>query len=350
MDEFIFFIFVEVYSHYKVEITTNWSMSKTKYYFDSDNLEFVPIKRTFIERIYRLSLFLISSVIIGAFITVVLLNTDFIDTPKEIIQAREIDNYELQLKVLNKKLEQVESTLANIEKRDNNLYRVYFEASPIPEDQRRAGFGGVNRYDYLEGFESSDVIVNTTERLDILTKELVIQSKSLDEIELLAKNNESLLTAIPAIQPVSSSDLKRMASGYGYRIDPFTKKRTMHWCMDFSAKTGTPIYATGDGRIARADARAVGFGNHVRIDHGFGYVSIYAHMDKIVVRRGNRVKRGDLIGYVGNTGRSVAPHLHYEIVKDGKKINPINFYSGSLSPIEFEELVNQASQENQSLD
>jgi len=325
-------------------------MSKTKYYFDSDNLEFVPIKRTFIERIYRLSLFLISSVIIGAFITVVLLNTDFIDTPKEIVQAREIDNYELQLKVLNKKLEQVESTLANIEERDNNLYRVYFEASPIPEDQRRAGFGGVNRYDYLEGFESSDVIVNTTERLDILTKELVIQSKSLDEIELLAKNNESLLNAIPAIQPVSSSDLKRMASGYGYRIDPFTKKRTMHWGMDFSAKTGTPIYATGDGRIARADARAVGFGNHVRIDHGFGYVSIYAHMDKIVVRRGNKVKRGDLIGYVGNTGRSVAPHLHYEIVKDGRKINPINFYSGSLSPIEFEELVNQASQENQSLD
>ena len=325
-------------------------MSKTKYYFDSDNLEFVPIKRTFIERIYRLSLFLISSVIIGAFITVVLLNTDFIDTPKEIVQAREIDNYELQLKVLNKKLEQVESTLANIEKRDNNLYRVYFEASPIPEDQRRAGFGGVNRYDYLEGFESSDVIVNTTERLDILTKELVIQSKSLDEIELLAKNNESLLTSIPAIQPVSSSDLKRMASGYGYRIDPFTKKRTMHWGMDFSAKTGTPIYATGDGRIARADARAVGFGNHVRIEHGFGYVSIYAHMDKIVVRRGNKVKRGDLIGYVGNTGRSVAPHLHYEIVKDGRKINPINFYSGSLSPIEFEELVNQASQEYQSLD
>jgi len=237
-----------------------------------------------------------------------------------------------------------------LKKRDNNLYRVYFEASPIPEDQRRAGFGGVNRYDYLEGFESSDVIVNTTERLDILTKELVIQSKSLDEIELLAKNNESLLTSIPAIQPVSSSDLKRMASGYGYRIDPFTKKRTMHWGMDFSAKTGTPIYATGDGRIARADARAVGFGNHVRIDHGFGYVSIYAHMDKIVVRRGNKVKRGDLIGYVGNTGRSVAPHLHYEIVKDGRKINPINFYSGSLSPIEFEELVNQASQENQSLD
>ena len=325
-------------------------MSKTKYYFDSDNLEFVPIKNTLGNRIYRLSLFLISSVIFGAFITVILFNTDFVNTPKEIVQEREIDNYELQLKVLNKKLEQVESTLANIEKRDNNLYRAYFEASPIPEDQRKAGFGGINRYDYLEGFESSDLIVNTTERLDILTKELVIQSKSLDEIELLAKNKESLLSSIPSIQPVNSSDLRRMASGYGYRIDPFTKARRMHFGMDFSAPRGTEVYATGDGTVTRADSRAAGFGKHVRIDHGFGYVSIYAHMDRYVVVKGDKVKRGDLIGYVGSSGRSVAPHLHYEIVKDGVKINPINFYSGSLSPAEFEELVKVASQENQSLD
>ena len=325
-------------------------MSKTKYYFDSDNLEFVPIKNTLGNRIYRLSLFLISSVIFGAFITVILFNTDFVNTPKEIVQEREIDNYELQLKVLNKKLEQVESTLANIEKRDNNLYRAYFEASPIPEDQRKAGFGGINRYDYLEGFESSDLIVNTTERLDILTKELVIQSKSLDEIELLAKNKESLLSSIPSIQPVNSSALRRMASGYGYRIDPFTKARRMHFGMDFSATRGTEVYATGDGTVTRADSRAAGFGKHVRIDHGFGYVTIYAHMDSYMVVKGDKVKRGELIGYVGSTGRSVAPHLHYEIVKDGVKINPINFYSGSLSPAEFEELVKIASQENQSLD
>lgn len=325
-------------------------MSKTKYYFDSDNLEFVPIKNTLGNRIYRLSLFLISSVIFGAFITIILFNTDFVNTPKEIVQEREIDNYELQLKVLNKKLEQVESTLANIEKRDNNLYRAYFEASPIPEDQRKAGFGGINRYDYLEGFESSDLIVNTTERLDILTKELVIQSKSLDEIELLAKNKESLLSSIPSIQPVNSSDLRRMASGYGYRIDPFTKARRMHFGMDFSAPRKTPIYATGDGTVTRADSRAAGFGKHVRIDHGFGYVTIYAHMDSFIVVKGDKVKRGDKIGFVGSSGRSVAPHLHYEIVKDGVKINPINFYSGSLSPAEFEELVKIASQENQSLD
>lgn len=325
-------------------------MSKTKYYFDKDNLEFIPIKRTNLNKLYNLILFLISSIIFAGFITVLLLNTEFINTPQELIQSREIKNYELQMKVLNKKLEQVESTLANIEKRDNNLYRVYFEASPIPPEQRRMGFGGINRYDYLNGYENSDLIINTTKRIDILTKELVIQSKSLDEIELLAKNNESLLSSIPTIQPISNSDLKRMASGFGWRTDPFTKKRKRHWGMDFSAERGSPIYATGDGKISRADNKAAGFGNHVRIDHGFGYVSIYAHMDKISVRKGNRVKRGDIIGYVGSSGRSVAPHLHYEISKDGKKIDPINFYHGNLSPSEYENLINQASQENQSLD
>jgi len=325
-------------------------MSKTKYYFDKDNLEFIPIKRTNLNKLYNLILFLISSIIFAGFITVLLLNTEFINTPQELIQSREIKNYELQMKVLNKKLEQVESTLANIEKRDNNLYRVYFEASPIPPEQRRMGFGGINRYDYLNGYENSDLIINTTKRIDILTKELVIQSKSLDEIELLAKNNESLLSSIPTIQPISNSDLKRMASGFGWRTDPFTKKRKRHWGMDFSAERGSPIYATGDGKISRADNKAAGFGNHVRIDHGFGYTSIYAHMDKISVRKGNRVKRGDIIGYVGSSGRSVAPHLHYEISKDGKKIDPINFYHGNLSPSEYENLINQASQENQSLD
>jgi len=329
-------------------------MSKTKYYFDKDNLEFIPIKRTNLNKLYNLLLFLISSIIFGGFITVLLLNTEFIDTPQELVQSREIKNYELQLKVLNKKLEQVESTLANVEKRDNNLYRVYFEASPIPEAQRKMGFGGINRYDYLNGYENSDLIIGTTERIDILTKELVIQSKSLDEIELLAKNKESLLSSIPTIQPISNSNLKRMASGFGWRTDPFTKKRKRHWGMDFSAERGSPIYATGDGKISRADNRAAGFGNHIRIDHGFGYVSIYAHLDlvqeKFSVRKGDKVKRGDIIGYVGSSGRSVAPHLHYEITKDGEKLNPINFYYGSLSPGEFEILITQASQENQSLD
>ena len=325
-------------------------MAKVKYYYDSDTLSYrkIEYKKGRKTKIFFLSL--LGMILSGFLLLIIYLNIPYIETPREKALKRELSNMELQFELLNKKMVQAQTVLSEIEMRDNAIYRVYFEANPISEEQRKAGFGGVNRYRYLNGYDNTKLIKTATKKLDILSKQLVVQSKSLDEIELLAQNKESLLTSIPTIQPINSIDLKRMASGYGYRIDPFTKNRTMHSGMDFSAKTGTPIYATGDGRISRADNRAVGFGNHVRIDHGFGYTSIYAHMSKIAVRRGNKVKRGDLIGYVGNTGRSVAPHLHYEIVKDGRKINPINFYSGSLSPIEFEELVNQASQENQSLD
>lgn len=245
---------------------------------------------------------------------------------------------------------QIENVLENVQERDNNLYRVYFEASPIPQSQRTAGFGGVNRYKDLEGYQNSKIIVDASKRLDVLSKQLVVQSKSLDEIEYLASNKVDLLAAIPSIQPIRNKDLKRVASGYGYRKDPFTKKPRMHWGMDFTAPRGTPIYATGDGIVKRADNRAAGFGKHIRIDHGFGYVSLYAHMSKYKVKRGQKVKRGEIIGYVGNTGRSAGPHLHYEIFKDGKKINPLNFYYGDLSAEEFDVLLNLANQENQSLD
>ena len=229
-------------------------------------------------------------------------------------------------------------------------YRVYFEASPIPEAQRLAGFGGINRYKDLEGYENSDLIINTSKRIDILTKQAVVQSRSLDEIEQLAQNKAALINAIPSIQPIKNENLTRMASGYGYRKDPFTKKRRFHWGMDFTAKKGTPIYATGNGVIKRADNRSSGYGNHIRLDHGFGYVSLYAHLNKYNVRRGQSVKRGDIIGYVGNTGRSVGPHLHYEIFKDNKRINPLNFYYGNLSQKEFNALLTIAEQENQSMD
>ena len=186
--------------------------------------------------------------------------------------------------------------------------------------------------------------------MDVITKQIVIQSKSLDEIAQLAEEKEKLLAAIPAIQPVRNEDLTRMASGYGYRSDPFTKVRKFHYGMDFTAPRGTPVYASGDGVVTRADAAAVGFGKHIRIEHGYGYESIYAHLYKYNVKKGQRVKRGDLIGFVGSTGRSQAPHLHYEIWKDGNKINPINFYYGNLSAEEFNELLKASQQENQSLD
>lgn len=244
----------------------------------------------------------------------------------------------------------MEQVLGNIEDRDNNIYRLYFEANPIPEEQRRAGFGGVNRYKSLEGFNNSDMIIDATKRLEIIQKQMVIQSKSLDEITKLAEEKEKFLEAIPAIQPISNEDLTRMASGYGWRSDPFTKVRKMHWGMDFTSPRGTPIYASGNGKVTRADASSTGYGKHVRIDHGYGYLTLYAHMSKYNVTQGQTVKRGDLIGFVGSTGRSEAPHLHYEVWKDGDRINPINFYYGNLSALEFENLLKHATQENQSLD
>ncbi len=325
-------------------------MAKTKYYFDSESLSYKPIVKSRTLQVSNFILFILSAIIFGVFSLFILLTSNIISTPKEIIQQRELENLVLQYDLMNLKLKQIENVLENVQERDNNLYRVYFEASPIPQSQRTAGFGGVNRYKDLEGYQNSKIIVDASKRLDVLSKQLVVQSKSLDEIEYLASNKVDLLAAIPSIQPIRNKDLKRVASGYGYRKDPFTKKPRMHWGMDFTAPRGTPIYATGDGIVKRADNRAAGFGNHVRIDHGFGYVSLYAHMSKYKVKRGQKVKRGEIIGYVGNTGRSAGPHLHYEIFKDGKKINPLNFYYGNLSAEEFDILLNLANQENQSLD
>jgi murein DD-endopeptidase MepM/ murein hydrolase activator NlpD len=325
-------------------------MSKVKYYYDQETLSYLPIKVTNKNRVSNIILFTLASLFFGITGLLILLNSDVINTPSEIVQKRSLKNYELQFEILNKKLTQLEAVVSNVEDRDNNLYRVYFEASTIPEEQRKAGFGGVNRYSELEGYDNSELIINTAKRLDILIKQTVVQSRSLDEIEKLAENKEALIEAIPSIQPIKNKDLTRMASGYGYRIDPFTKKRRFHYGMDFTAKRGVPIYATGNGIIKRADNRSSGYGNHIRIDHGFGYVSLYAHLSKYNVRRGQKVKRGDIIGYVGNSGRSVGPHLHYEIFKDNKKINPLNFYYGNLSPKEFEALLTQSNQENQSMD
>ena len=264
-------------------------MSKVKYYYDPETLSYRPIGVTNKNRISNFVLFILSSFLLGLFSLIILLNSDWINTPAEMAQKRLIQNYELQFDILNKKLTQIESVVVNIEERDNNLYRVYFEASPIPEAQRRAGFGGVNRYKDLEGYDNSELIINTSKRLDILSKQTVVQSRSLDEIERLASNKAALLEAIPSIQPIKNKDLTRMASGYGYRNDPFTKKRRFHWGMDFTAKKGVPVYATGNGVVKRADNRASGYGNHIRIDHGFGYVSLYAHLSKYNVRRGQKV-------------------------------------------------------------
>lgn len=325
-------------------------MSKVKYYYDSETLSYQKIEQKRSRRIGFFFLSILASFLSGFILLVIYLNLPMIETPKEKALQRELENMQLQYGILNKKMDQIQKVLANVEERDNNIYRMYFEANPIPEEQRRAGFGGINRYKNLEGYDNSKLIVETSKRIDILSKQIVVQSKSLDEIAKLAKEKEDLLASVPAIQPVKNEDLKRIASGYGWRSDPFTKVKKFHYGMDFSAPRGTPVYATGDGRIERADNQSTGYGNHIRVDHGYGYTTLYGHLYKYNVRVGQKVQRGDVIGYVGSTGRSEAPHLHYEIFKDGERINPINFYYGNLSPEEFNLVLEKAQQENQSMD
>ncbi|AWL79078.1 peptidoglycan DD-metalloendopeptidase family protein [Capnocytophaga canimorsus] len=325
-------------------------MKKVKYYYDPETLSYKRIKSRKRTKVRNIGLFLLSSLVFGAVVMFLMVNTRFFYTPRELTLQREVKQYETYFQILNKKMQQMEEVLANIQDRDNNIYRLYFEAAPIADEQRKSGFGGVNRYEHLEKYNNSDLLINTTKRLEILQKQLVIQSKSLDEITYLAREKEKLLAAIPAIQPIQNKDLTRMASGYGWRTDPFTKARKFHYGMDFTAPQGTPIYAAGDGVITRADGNAAGYGEHIRIDHGYGYVSLYAHLSKYNVRVGQKVKRGDIIGFVGNTGRSQAPHLHYEVLKDGEHINPVHFYYGSLTTEEYAEMLRISAQENQTLD
>jgi len=325
-------------------------MAKVKYYYDSENLAYRKIKTKKRKKFGIGILFLVASALFGFLSFVILLNTPYFDTPKDRLLIREIENLKLNYDVLNKRMDQIDNVIAAVEDRDNNLYRTYFNTSPIPEEERKSGFADTNRYAVLEGYDNTQLVLTTTKRVDALTKELAIQSKSLDHILKLAKEKNKLLAAIPAIQPVRNENLKRMASGFGYRTDPFTKARKMHEGMDFTAKTGVPIFATGDGVVSQANSNASGFGNHVVIRHGYGYETLYAHLSKYNCKAGQRVKRGDIIGYVGSTGRSEGPHLHYEVHKDKKVVNPLNFYYGNISAVEYVAISKLANQENQSLD
>ncbi len=323
-------------------------MAKVKYYYDPKTLSYRKIEKGTAYRLQRTLLYLASATLMGLLFYVVADN--FIDSPKEKRLRRELENMKIQYAIINERMGQLNSVLADLQERDDNIYRVIFEAEPIPETVREAGFGGANRYKKLEGFENSELIKETSKRLDKLTKQVYVQSKSFDEIVKMAEDKNKFLASIPAIQPVANKDLRRMASGYGWRIDPFTKARKMHYGMDFSAEIGTPIYATGDGIVKRADSRASGFGKHIRIDHGYGYTTVYAHLSEYNVRVGQKVKRGEIIGYIGNTGRSRGPHLHYEVRFGDERLNPVNFYYGELTPEEFSTIIDMASRSNQSFD
>ncbi len=324
-------------------------MGKLKYRYNTESLSYDKVRPSLKKRL--LILFSYLSIL---FVIAILLNlfySSVFDTPTEKALKRENGLLNNQFEILNQKVGHLETVLEDIEKRDDNIYRTIFNADPIPHSVRDAGTGGVNRYEYLEGYDNSDKIIETAKRLDQLSKAVYVQSKSYDEVIEMAKNRENQLSSLPAIQPISNKDLTRTASGWGYRIHPIYKIRKFHHGMDFTAPTGTEVYATADGTVDVVEKSRRGYGNKVVIDHGFGYKTLYAHLDGFnKLRKGQKVKRGDIIAYVGSTGLSTAPHLHYEVHMNGKKINPINYYFEDLTAGEFDLMIEYSMRPGQSYD
>lgn len=323
-------------------------MAVKKYKYNTRTLAYEKIEVTFKDRLLTLFKYTLTGLVFSVFI--VSAAYVLFDSPKEKMLKRENAKLIRHYEMLNGKMAQLEEVLQDMQYRDDNIYRTIFEADPIPTEIRKAGFGGVNRYKDLEGFDNSTLLINANSRLDQITKSIYIQSKSFDEVYEMALRKEDMLMSIPSVQPIANKDLKRMASGFGFRMHPILKVRKMHPGMDFSAAVGTEIYATGNGKIIEVIRASKGYGNHVVVDHGYGYKTLYAHMSAFNVRKGQLVKRGEVIGYVGNSGLSRGPHLHYEVIKDGMKVNPANFYFNDLTPEQFEQMIEMSSIQNQSLD
>ena len=323
-------------------------MAKTKYKFDPDILAFTKYKRSKFEWVIRI-FGTISFIILFSF-GLYLLAAKYLPTPQEKVLLREIDNYKLNYELLNNKVAHLEKVVTDLENRDENIYRSIFEADPIPKSIRDAGYGGMEKYLQLEGYVGSRTVIEATKRVDKLGKKLYVLSKSYDEIMELASNKEAMLASIPAIQPVKTNNQVRIASGFGWRIHPIYKVVRFHSGIDYIGRSGTPIYATGDGTVIKVEYSRTGYGNMIIVSHGFGYQTLYAHLGKPTVRRGQKVKRGEQIGTIGNTGLSTAPHLHYEVILNNIKLNPVYFFHNDLTPEEYEKVLIIAEQANQALD
>jgi len=323
-------------------------MPNSRYKFNPESLSFDRIKLGFRAVLLRSLAYFVGSLMVALCYYVVF--AIFFDSPKEKALLREIDQLTLQYDLIQRDMTDLEKVIGQLQETDDNLYRTIFESEPIPVTLREGGVGGVNRYKELEGYNKSDVVIETTKRLDRIRKKIYIQSKSFDELIVLAKSKEEMLGAIPAIIPISNKDLTRTASGYGPRVHPIYKIIKLHTGMDFTAPSGTDIYATGNGTVASVNSSKRGLGNHIIINHGYGYSSVYAHLDSFNVRAGQKVERGDVIGFVGNTGLSIAPHLHYEIKLNGRYVDPVNYYFNDLTPEEYERMIEIASKTGQSFD
>jgi murein DD-endopeptidase MepM/ murein hydrolase activator NlpD len=323
-------------------------MTPTKYKFDPDSLSFDKIRLGIKALMLRILAYFIGSLIFALIYWVIF--ASFFDSPKEKALKREVEQMTIQYDLIHREMATVENVLEDLQKTDDNLYRTIFEAEPVPSEQREGGIGGVNRYEALEGYNNSNLVIETATRLDKIRKKVYIQSKSYDELIKLAENKEEMLKSVPAIIPISNKDLTRTASGFGWRIHPYYKISKFHYGMDFTAPAGTDVYSTGNGTVVDVSSSQRGLGKHITIDHGFGYTSTYAHLSNFNVRVGQKVQRGDIIGYVGSTGMSVANHLHYEIKLNGVNVDPVNYYFEDLNSAEYEKMIEIASKTGQSFD
>ncbi|WP_430811718.1 MULTISPECIES: M23 family metallopeptidase [unclassified Carboxylicivirga] len=324
-------------------------MSKVKYRYNPETLSYDKINKGFKYYISRASIYFLFVLLVG--MLTYLIYPYVFKSPLEKRLERENQQLLSQYDIMNKKLDQLELVLEDIELRDENIYRTIFQADSIPNSIRRAGFGGVNRYRHLEDMDNASLVISTAKRLDVVMKQLYVQSTSFDEVINLAMRKEEMLRCTPAIMPIANKDLKRTASGWGWRIHPIYKVKKFHEGMDFSAPKGTDIYATADGVVSKITRQKTGYGNRIEIDHGFGYTTLYAHLTKFNVRKGQRVNRGDVIGFVGNTGGSTAPHLHYEVHVKGRKVNPQHYYfQEDLTAEQYDKMIQIASNSNQTFD
>jgi len=321
---------------------------KEKFKFNAETLSYDKVEVTWGERLLK-SLLVIAPAILLGFVFQFAFSAWF-KSPNEIALEKENSILKTALDKQTTQLDLDEKVIANLQKNDDEIYRVIFNAEPF---ERNLGTGGTDNsaiYKKMEGYDFSDQLVSNAKRLKILEKLIYMQSLSHDEIIELAKEKEKMLGSIPAIQPVSNKDLKRVASGYGWRIDPIYKTKRMHWGLDFTASTGTNIYSSGNGKVVLIERKKWGYGNSIIIDHGYGYKSRYAHLNAFNVKLGDEVTRGQIIGYVGSTGKSTAPHLHYEIEKNGKKVNPIHYFHSDLTPEEYEKMIEMSTNANQAFD
>jgi murein DD-endopeptidase MepM/ murein hydrolase activator NlpD len=323
-------------------------MPPTKYKFNPDSLSFDRIRLGIRTLLFRSLAYFIGSVFVALIYWVIF--AAFFDSPKEKALKREVQQMTIQYELIHREMADVENVLEDLQKTDDNLYRTIFEAAPIPSTLRDGGMGGVNRYQALEGYNNSNLVIETATRLDKIRKKVYVQSKSFDDLIKLAENKEEMLKCLPAIIPISNKDLTRTASGYGWRIHPIYKISKFHYGMDFTAPLGTDVYATANGTVVGVLSAQRGLGKHIIIDHGFGYSTIYAHLSNFNVRVGQKVQRGEIIGFVGNTGTSVANHLHYEIKLNGVNVDPVNYYFEDLSAADYEKMVEIASKTGQSFD